>query len=1024
MKRALLLLWLIASNALSHSQINFTPGLKSYHPMNDDYYNVTGNVALNSNVNTDFHQLFYDASFGADSSAIANNAGFFDGTSRVNINKKLLNADTDDFTIEFWFKTAALTDQVFYWEGINTDFRIYIRLEPAMDRIRANIGNLGNNGIVHEVSTTEAFNDGFWHHYALTMTNGTTSVVYIDGVQDVTNTLAYPLGSTTNFTRFGCNNSIAQFLDGSMDNMRVWDHPLSPAEITILYNLPKIVITDVALTSCVETSFDLPFEVSGGTGTFESTNIFYAQLSDINGSFEYPTNVGNVAGTSGGVIPVTIPAVISTGTNYKLRIVASAYPMVSENFASLSITNANSFAGYDVLSGLILHYPMDGDATDVSGLGNDGTLDGTPTATADQFAQPNSALSFNSGDRIALGKPYPIAKYDNTNLPISFSFWLYQTSLPAGYGYLFSSWIPGPNDGLWIGTTDLGKVRFRINVNNYVEAGITNNEWQHFVCVYNGANIRIFRNGVQIALTPASGQVQILSDFEMGHNTQGGPAQQYNGKMDDFRVYNRALGANEAMTLYNGGLVSNNGPLCDGDDAELYGPAYAGLTYDWTGPSAFNSTLEDPVITPFNSITTSGTYALVLTLNGCVGTPNTDELIPSVAPVATVTGDTICAGLMGTISATGAASADHYQWFSDPSGLILIDDSTQALNVSPAATDTFYVNIKPGVLCQSDLTPVIVLVYQLPSVAANTSDAAICFGDEVTLSGSGASSYAWNNGVNDAVAFTPAGTLVYTVTGTDVNGCINTDDIMITVNPLPNVSANSSALMVCQGESITLTGSGAASYIWSAGVTNNVPFIPSSSGNYVVTGTDLNGCENSDDLDIVVNPIPATSPVSGLSMVNCGSTSENYSVTPTAGSVYQWTVPAGAIISSGQGTNAIVVNFNGNFGNVSVLETSADGCEGTAQSLTVNCNLSIETENEPTVIIYPNPAADIISISGAANAENCNLIINDMQGNLIFSQHYLPAGEIRIDVAGFSSGVYSGVIQSASATYTFKFTKL
>jgi poly(hydroxyalkanoate) depolymerase family esterase len=66
--------------------------------------------------------------------------------------------------------------------------------------------------------------------------------------------------------------------------------------------------------------------------------------------------------------------------------------------------------------------------------------------------------------------------------------------------------------------------------------------------------------------------------------------------------------------------------------------------------------------------------------------------------------------------------------------------------------------------------------------------------------------------------------------------------------------------------------------------------------------------------------------ITGLTTVNQNTTNVIYSVVNTSGSVYKWTVPAGATIASGQGTNAIRVNFTTTSGNVSVTETTRDGC--------------------------------------------------------------------------------------------------
>ena len=100
-----------------------------------------------------------------------------------------------------------------------------------------------------------------------------------------------------------------------------------------------------------------------------------------------------------------------------------------------------------------------------------------------------------------------------------------------------------------------------------------------------------------------------------------------------------------------------------------------------------------------------------------------------------------------------------------------------------------------------------ITVRSLPSVSAG-SDLTVCSGGDVTLSGSGASTYTWNNGVSNGVVFNPTVTKTYTVTGTDANGCVNTDDVVVTVLSLPSISG---ATDVCIGASTTLSGSGTAS---------------------------------------------------------------------------------------------------------------------------------------------------------------------------------------------------------------------
>ena len=101
-------------------------------------------------------------------------------------------------------------------------------------------------------------------------------------------------------------------------------------------------------------------------------------------------------------------------------------------------------------------------------------------------------------------------------------------------------------------------------------------------------------------------------------------------------------------------------------------------------------------------------------------------------------------------------------------------------------------------------------VNALPTVSAG-ADQTVCEGDNVTLAGSGASTYTWDNGITDNTAFTASATTTYTVTGTDVNVCQSSDQVTVTVNALPTVSAGADQT-ICIGEDVTLAGSGASTY--------------------------------------------------------------------------------------------------------------------------------------------------------------------------------------------------------------------
>ena len=70
------------------------------------------------------------------------------------------------------------------------------------------------------------------------------------------------------------------------------------------------------------------------------------------------------------------------------------------------------------------------------------------------------------------------------------------------------------------------------------------------------------------------------------------------------------------------------------------------------------------------------------------------------------------------------------------------------------------------------------------------------------------------------------------LTGTDGNGCIGIDDVVVTVFHLLRSGADQT---ICTGQSVTLSGSGAVTYDWDNGITDNTAFTPTTTTTYTVT---------------------------------------------------------------------------------------------------------------------------------------------------------------------------------------------
>ena len=142
-------------------------------------------------------------------------------------------------------------------------------------------------------------------------------------------------------------------------------------------------------------------------------------------------------------------------------------------------------------------------------------------------------------------------------------------------------------------------------------------------------------------------------------------------------------------------------------------------------------------------------------------------------------------------------------------------------------------------------------------------DVSICDGDCTTLVATGGISYLWSNSATSAsIDVCPANTTTYVVTVTDANGCTDSDDVTVTVNPLPVADAGAD-VSICDG-CTTLTASGGISFLWSnSATTASIVVCPANTTTYVVTVTDANGCTDSDDVTVSIYDFPTIFNVQG-----------------------------------------------------------------------------------------------------------------------------------------------------------------
>jgi gliding motility-associated-like protein len=341
------------------------------------------------------------------------------------------------------------------------------------------------------------------------------------------------------------------------------------------------------------------------------------------------------------------------------------------------------------------------------------------------------------------------------------------------------------------------------------------------------------------------------------------------------------------------------------------------LSYTWSG-GVINGVSFTPSTTATYTVT--GTDAF-----GCTNTATVSIAVnPNPVISAVASPQQVCIGSPTTLTGNGGIL---YSW----SGGI-----TNGVAFIPTAPLTYTVTGTDANGC-TNTSSVSVSLLPLPTVSASASPSLLCPGDAVVLFGGGALSYSWSGGVSNGVAFIPSASATYTVTGTDANGCSNTASIFITVLPPPAVTAIASPASVCQNSPTTLSGAGALSYTWSGGVTNGVPFTPTSTSTYTVTGTDANGCTQTSTVtvnvvtDVLINIIP-NNPILCLG--------DSIQLTASGAISYNW-IP-NSNISATTGSNPFV--FPAATTTYTVTGTDATGCTGTS-------TVTIDIINDPKLTV-------------------------------------------------------------------------
>jgi len=325
-------------------------------------------------------------------------------------------------------------------------------------------------------------------------------------------------------------------------------------------------------------------------------------------------------------------------------------------------------------SGAYFSYPFSGNANDISGSGNNGTVQGGALLSTDRFGNANSAYSFN-GTSQYISTATAIAAPGPQNYSISVWF---KTSSAGGLlvGYTASQTGTATQYDRMIYMSNTGTLYFGIYVTSTGTATTINTtstyadgNWHHAVatcststgsCLYVDGALQASSSTMTTSETYA-----VNGYWRIGYNALSGwPATPtdfyFKGSLDDIATYTTALTASQVYNTYGAG----SSPTCAGSTLSLQANTISGATYGWSGPSGFSSSSQNPTVSTSATTAMAGTYTCTITgATGCVSTISVAAVVNASPTSAFTATSSVLIGANATITYSGTYSATStYTW--------------------------------------------------------------------------------------------------------------------------------------------------------------------------------------------------------------------------------------------------------------------------------------------------------------------------------------------------------------------------
>ncbi|MFP4846802.1 Ig-like domain-containing protein [Winogradskyella sp. PE311] len=425
--------------------------------------------------------------------------------------------------------------------------------------------------------------------------------------------------------------------------------------------------------------------------------------------------------------------------------------------------------------------------------------------------------------------------------------------------------------------------------------------------------------------------------------------------------------------------------ICEGQSITL--TANGGNSYLWSTGETTQSIDVNPI--------SDTLYNVEVFSNSCSSLDSITVFVNDAPDITLSNNTTIVEGDSIVLVASGG---DNYAWSNG--------ESSSSIEVSPSQTTTYSVSSAGNNGCSTTLE-VVVSVEALYEAFAG-EDERVCENNEieVTLTANNGDSYLWNTGeTTQSILVNPLSTTTYSVT---VNSGIqvDTDEVTIFVDPNPNVIiANGENVDILNGDFVTLSASGANTYLWNNGATQpNIAVSPTQTTTYDVSGF-IGECN--DNKQVTVNVIPEVIADAGEDVEVC--LGQTIALTASGGDQYAWSTGETTQtinVTPTQTTEYTVTVFNAlDFDEDSVLVEVLIDCEEDDNPSSSDDPLDFSFD------VFPNPANTYVDVKLSGSVNLTRVYLYDITGKLIHykmvvNENLSTSSTTRLDVSNLQPGMY------------------